>query len=53
MCLRVLYKHGDCNLVQSMGLLCGVISVQQSAVFLTLQLYMTVVVETLVMEKSF
>lgn len=49
---RVLYKRGDCNLVQSMGLR-GEFPVQQSAVFLTLQLYMAVVVETLVMEKSF
>ena len=51
--LRVLYEHGDYNPVLSMGLLRGVFLVQHSAVFLTLRLYVAVVVETLVVGKSF
>lgn len=49
---RVLCEH-DCNPVPSMGLLYGLVPVQQSAVFLTLWLYVAVVVEMLVMGKSF
>lgn len=52
MYLKVLYEHGDCNLVLRMGLLCGVFPVQWSVIFLTLWLFVVEVVETLVM-KSF